>query len=296
VNYGSQWRTFDQMSRDAPTPEQLVEQAKYEALPTGKPHISFSEVRDWNECSWRHKLKYVDKIGVDVPGIHLDFGTSVHAACEEYLKTKKMDRKVFLIKLKELWEQHQDKAPEEFTVKAFEQFGKQGMSILLDVPNWFDQQFPGWEFVDAEHLLYEPLLGEHTKHAFKGYIDVVIKAPGPRLKMLTWLLDWKTCSWGWNMHKKADPMVRSQLVLYKNFWSSKTNTDPKDVRCGFILLKRTAKLGAHCELLTTSVGDTTTRKSLTVVNNMVSSVKKGIAIKNKEACKWCDFRDTKWCT
>ena len=31
-------------------------------FPTKKPHISFSEVRIWKECGWKHKLMYIDKI------------------------------------------------------------------------------------------------------------------------------------------------------------------------------------------------------------------------------------------
>lgn len=289
------------MSADAPKPrgglsdEELAKLgSKFEKLPTGKPHVSFSEMRDWEDCSFRHKLKFVDKVGEDLPGIHLDFGTSVHAACEDFLKTRKMDRKIFLTTLKKLWESHQEKCPKDFTAKAFADFGKQGMSILADVPKWFDEQFPGWELIDAEHPLYEALEGH--PHAFKGFIDVVIKAPGARGKPVYWLLDWKTCSWGWAAEKKASPQVRSQLVLYKNFWSNKTNTDPKDVRCGFVLLKRTAKPGAHCELVATSVGEVTTGKSLKVINNMISSVKRGIAIKNRNACTFCTYYNTPHCT
>lgn len=293
------------MSEEAPKPaarggltdEQLVKLAEaksLELLPTGKPHVSFSEMRDWQDCSYRHKLKFIDKVGEDLPGVHLDFGTSVHAACENFLKTRVMDRKVFLNSLKELWEKHQPLDPKNFTTKSFTDFGKQGMSILADVPKWFDETFPGWELVDAEHALYEPLEG--FPHAFKGFIDVVIKAPNPKGKPLVWLLDWKTCSWGWSMEKKSDPLVRSQLVLYKNFWSTKTNYNTKDVRCGFILLKRTAKPGAHCELVTTSVGDVTTGRSLKVINNMVTSVKRGIAVKNRANCTWCMYYNTPHCT
>jgi hypothetical protein len=282
------------MPRDALTPEQQAEQAKYELLPTGKPHVSFSEVKDWHDCSWRHRLKYVQKVGMDLPGVNLDFGTSVHAACEDFLRTKVMKKNLFLSTLKGLWEEHAKLVPDDFTVEAFKRFGKEGTSILPDVPGFLDATFPGWEYVDAEHALYEPLDGH--PHAFKGYIDCIIRAPGPKGKPLTWLLDWKTCSWGWSAEKKSDPLVRAQLVYYKNFWSTKTGTDPKDVRCGFVLLKRTAKPGNHCELVTTSVGDTTTGRSLQVINNMVASVKRGIAIKNRTSCTFCPYLNTEHCT
>lgn len=264
-----------------------------EPLPTGKPHVSFSEVKTWAECSWRHKLQYVDKVGVDRPGVHMDFGTAMHSACESFLKTGKIEQSVFLTKLHELWKKGTDIVPDEFTTKAFKSFANEGKGIIPEIPKWFDTEFPGWKFVDAEHYLYEPIM-EHP-HAFKGFIDAIITAPGPRNKELTWLLDFKTCGWGWTAEKKADELVRSQLVYYKNYWSIKTGTDPKDVRCGFVLLKRTGKPGQRVELVQTSVGDVTTKRALKVVNDMLTTVKKGSAVKNRNSCKFCDFRSTKYC-
>ena len=58
---------------------------------TGKPHVSFSEVRCWKECAYRHKLLYIDKLGVDEPSPYLSYGTAVHEAIEAFLNTGKMD-------------------------------------------------------------------------------------------------------------------------------------------------------------------------------------------------------------
>ena len=43
---------------------------KENTFPTGKPHVSFSEIKIWKECPWRHKLTYIDKIDMfaDAPG------------------------------------------------------------------------------------------------------------------------------------------------------------------------------------------------------------------------------------
>jgi len=141
--------------------------------------------------------------------------------------------------------------------------------------------------------LYEPI--HEQPHAFKGFIDCIIQAPGTRGKKLIWILDFKTTSWGWKTEKKSDPKVCAQLVLYKNFWTTKTKTNPKDVRCAFVLLKRSAKPGQHCELVSTSVGDVTTGRSLKVINNMLVSVKKGMAIKNRANCTYCDYYQTEHC-
>jgi hypothetical protein len=283
---------------EAPKPDETTAEElgkgdpRFEKLPTGKPHISFSELRDWKECSYRHKLKFVDKVDLDKPGPLMDFGTAVHAACQKFLETRTMDASIAANMIRDVWEKN--KSIQGFEADSVERYVKEASDILADVPAWLEEQFPGWEYVDAEHYLYEAIDGK--PHAFKGFIDGIIRCPGPRGKPLTWLLDWKTTGWGWSMWKKSDDLVRTQLVLYKSFWSTKTQTDPKDVRCGFVLLKRSAKPGKHCELVTTSAGDVTTGRSLKVINNMLASVKKGIAIKNRGSCQFCSYYGTPHCT
>lgn len=271
----------------------IIEEKKLELLPTGKHHVSFSEMRDWQDCSFRHRLKHVLKIDLgDESAPLMDFGTAAHASCEDFLQTRKMDPTISEKMIRAVWEEK--KLIKGYEPETVERYVTESNNVLADVPAWMEETFPDWEFVDAEHYLYEQIEGK--PHAFKGFIDGIIRCKGPRGKMLTWLLDWKTTSWGWKAEKKSDPIVCAQLVLYKNYWSTKTGTDPKDVRCGFVLLKRTAKEGKHCELVTTSVGDVTTGRSLKVINNMVTSVKRGIAIKNRANCTWCDYYNTEHCT
>ena len=50
-------------------------------FPTGKPHISFSEIKQWKECGYRHKLVYIDKIDTFEDSPYLHFGTAVHEGC-----------------------------------------------------------------------------------------------------------------------------------------------------------------------------------------------------------------------
>lgn len=265
----------------------------FDLLPTGKPNISFSELHDWVECSYRHKLKHIDKIGEFEDAPIPTMGTAVHEACQHYLETRVMDHKIALRYLKQAWDKNQD--VEGFDVQSFLEFGQIAKDILAEVPAFVDANFKDWQYVDAEHLLFENVDLEGHNHAFKGYIDGVITAKGARGKDLYWLIDWKTTSWGWHRLKKQDFNVRMQLNLYKHYWSKKFDIDPKDVRCAFVLLKRTGKPGARCELFPVSVGETTNKKTLTVVNNMLRSVKKGIAIKNRNSCRFCDYKDTPHC-
>jgi len=264
-----------------------------ENLPTGKPHVSFSELRDWQECSFRHKLRHIDKLDLFEPSPILDFGTAVHSSCENYLKTRVMDSEIALAKIMKAFEDNKGK--EAYQEKMLAPFLKEADAILAEVPKFLDENFPEWECIDAEHYLYESI--EKYPHAFKGFIDGIIKTKGKRGEELYWILDWKTTSWGWNMDKKSDPDVARQLVFYKNFWSKKNPEIPfKDVRCAFVILKKQAKPGEHCELFSVSVGEVPINKTLKVVNNMLASVKRGVAIKNRDSCTWCEFKGTPHCT
>lgn len=273
---------------DVKEPEVVeVVASPYTKLPTGKPHVSFSEIRVWQDCSWRHKLQFVDKIDLSKTTSAIDFGTAVHSAHENFIKTRVMNTDIACDAIKKSWE---EKKYEDCSVETA---CKQAVEALNEIPAYYDEQFPGWEPVDAEHMLYEPVF-KYPQYAFKGFIDAIIKVPG-RGHLVYWVLDLKSTGWGWMQEKKADFKVQQQLVLYKNFWSRKLNVDMKHIRCGFVLLKRTAKPGNHCELLKVSVGDVTSERALKVLNMCVTAVSKGKAIKNRMSCKYCDYRETEHC-
>ena len=90
--------------------------------------------------------------------------------------------------------------------------------------------------------------------------------------------------------------MTAQLMLYKYFWSRKHNVDLKDIRCGFILLKRGGKPGKMCELVPVSVGPKSIDRSTKMMNNMINAVSKKFYLKNRNSCKFCDFKATEHCT
>lgn len=256
-------------------------------LPTGKSHVSYSELSNWQACSYRHKLRYVDGIDLFKPSVYVDFGTAIHSACENYLKTRVMNTKIATEIIEKEWE-----------AKGFYDKNKWLMiaeGILKDIPAFFDKTFPGWEYVSAEESLFEDIK-QHEGISFKGFIDGVIKTKDSKGKDKWWILDYKTCSWGWHRKKKQDFMVAAQLIFYKNYWAEKRNIPVKDIRCGFVLLKRDGKNGRRCELFPISVGPKTTKRALKIVDNMLMSVRRGTAIKNRNSCKWCDYYQTEHCT
>jgi hypothetical protein len=271
----------------------MQENTSFQVLPTGKPHVSFSEVKLWKECSFRHSLVHIKKIDLSKPSPVLDFGTAVHASCEKYLLTREMSPQIAFDHMEKAWKKQEGNL--DFSSESLAKAKVEVAQILSEVPTFLDTEFPNWEVVDAEHQLYEPVEGH--PHAFKGFIDGVIKAKGKRGETIYWILDWKTTVRGWFKEKRSDEMVKAQLALYKNYWCQKNPDVPfKDVRCGFVLLKKTAKPGEHCELFSVSLGDVPIKKSLKVVGNMLTSVKRGIAVKNRDSCTYCEYKNTEFCT
>tara|TARA_R110002020_G_scaffold37124_4_gene111999 strand:+ start:34646 stop:35485 length:840 start_codon:yes stop_codon:yes gene_type:complete len=272
-------------------------------FPTGKKHVSFSEIKSWKECPWRHKLVHIDKVDVFEPSPYLDFGTAVHEGCETYLKNRTTDKEKLLKDITDAWEKHgfgepewYEKMPGWYKHVPVEEWCRWASNMWDEVPDFLDETFPGWECFEAEEMLYENI--ENKDLNFKGYIDGVIKVPKKKGEGHNyWIIDWKTSqAYGWRRSKKQDILMTAQLILYKNFWSRKHGIPLSDVRCGFVLLKRGGKPGRVCELVTVSVGPKTLTRGIKMLNSMISSVRKGLFLKNRDSCRYCQFKDTEYCT
>ena len=48
-----------------------------------RDYISYSELKIWNECSYRHRLAYVENRDHFTSNEFTVFGTAIHAVCEE---------------------------------------------------------------------------------------------------------------------------------------------------------------------------------------------------------------------
>lgn len=266
-------------------------------LPNGKPHVSFSEMSDWMRCSWRHRLKHVQKVDMDPRGTATIIGTAFHSCVEARANGREPDREAITAVVVAELERVTD--PEER--KSFDVPANVERAIVMSVEaiEYLTAKFPGWKLVKTEEELYEPLeLGpaSHSDVKFKGFIDLIIEVQdkkGP----LYWVLDWKTASKPWNRDKLGDPKVTSQLSLYKNFWAAKAGVPLDRVRCGYLIVLKKAKPGKLCNLIPVSVGPTTSHRTLTVLNNFVGSMKRKVAIKNKSEknCRWCEYKKTAYC-
>ena len=275
-----------------------------------KEHVSYSEVRQWKECPWRHKLIYIDRLQTFEESPHLHYGTIVHDACEHYLKTKQLKLDEVKTKITKTWEEHGFDSEDYIvlqTIKAKAQgwnykhskvndWIEWAQTCLIALPEFLEETFPNWEIVAAEEQLYEPI-EEVDNVKFKGFIDCIIKVPQKKEgKYKYWVLDWKTASArGWSQDKKRDFLVHAQVVLYKNYWARKNNINLNDVLCGFVLLKKLKKKDKACQIIKVSSGPKTLEKSNKLVRSMIKNLKSNLKLKNRESCKFCDFYRTEHC-
>lgn len=275
-----------------------------EVWPTQKPHVSFSELSDWRECAFRHMLIHIEKKGKVEETPHTIFGNAVHDGNEQYLKTREIDKQLVFDLIREGWERNPEFVTGPWPSWAFDSkknpgFGKvedwieKADRILNDVPAFLEKEFPEWKYFAAEELLYEKI--DDKPISFKGYIDGVLKVKNKKGKELYWLIDWKTCGWGWSLDVKRSFDKQLQLILYKYYWSQKHGVPYKDIRCGFVLMKRDGKPGRTLELVPVSVGPTTTARGLKVINNYTAAVQRGLFLKNRSACDFCQFKNTPDC-
>lgn len=273
-----------------------------------KEHVSYSEVKQWKDCPWRHKLLYIDKIGTFEESPHLHYGTIMHDEIDSFAKCKKIDIEKVKKKIVDAWDEHgfdsedyiqlqtlraqlQGWKYKHSPVKSWLKWAEVGLTAL---PDFLDETFPDWEFVSSEESLYESTDCGETK--FKGYIDCIIRVPH-KGKYVYWILDWKTANGrGWSLEKQRDFSVQSQVILYKNYWQLRNLEVPiKDIKCGFVLIKKVTKPEKACQLIKVSSGPKSIEKANKMVRSMITNVTKGFYLKNKNSCMFCEFHNTDHC-
>jgi ATP-dependent exoDNAse (exonuclease V) beta subunit len=166
----------------------------------------------------------------------------------------------------------------------------QGKDIVEYVLPELNNYFGEYEVVSVEEPIYEPINSFDTNCNFKGFIDLVVKTPDGKHH----IIDWKTCSWGWDLKKKSDKLITYQLTLYKNFYSLKYNIDVKDVETHFALLKRTAKKD-RVEIFRVTSGAKKMSNALDLLKQAVTNIESGKSYKNRMSCKYCEFYKTEHC-
>jgi len=257
------------------------------------PHISFSELATWNECPHKHKLMYLDRIRSFKGNEFTAFGTSIHNLCEKALLDESIDmREAFLTSMNE--EANRLNAlGVELDEKFWLELKEQGIGLTNHILPGVKRYFGSYTVISTEEQLMEPTdLDDDYK--FKGFIDLVVQTEDGKYH----IIDWKSCSWGWDLKKKTDPMITYQLTLYKYYFARKHKIDPKMIETHFALLKRTA-IENNVEIFRVTSGPRKTKNVLTLLKKAIYNIKAKTHIKNRLSCyinRKCEFCHTQHCT
>ena len=165
----------------------------------------------------------------------------------------------------------------------------QAEGLLEYIIPYLKEHFGNYEVVSAEEQLYEPIEG--SEKLYKGFIDLVLKTKDGKYHVI----DWKTCSWGWDFRRKTDRMMTYQLTFYKHFFSKKHNIDVDNIETHFALLKRTAKKN-RVEIFRITSGNIKTNNALNILHKAIHNIGRKVFIKNRLSCKYCEFYGTEHCT
>ena len=253
------------------------------------PHISYSALKNWDFCPYYHKLTYLDRIQVFEGNVYTAFGSALHEACEKLVLDNTTDYEAvfhnsFTKELEQLTEIPQK---EQNMIDNMKTHGVELASMILKA---LKLKFPDYKVVSAEEEVFEPIEDTPGDYDYKGFLDLVIQTPDGKYH----IIDWKSCSWGWDFKRKTDKMTTYQLTYYKYFFCKKHNVDPKKVETYFGLLKRTAKKN-RIEIFRVSSGQKKINNSLNVLNKAVYNIHNNNHPKNRLSCEKCEFRQTQWC-
>jgi len=233
---------------------------------------------------------YVDRLKVFKGNEYTAFGKALHEVCEHGIKDPSIKLDDYFL---DCFEKEIDDLKDiELRQDLIESMFDQGTRLALKGLPALKDEFGSFKVISTEEQLKEKI-EFFESFDFKGFIDLVIQTEDGKYH----IIDWKTCSWGWDARKKADPMITYQLTLYKHFFAQKHNVDPKDIETYFALLKRTAKNNI-VEIFRVTSGSKKTENALNLMNKALYNISNGFHIKNRLACRkdyGCEFYKTDHC-
>lgn len=261
-------------------------------------NISYSAINSFEECPYRFKLKYIDKVPLEFGTLYTSFGQAIHSTLEKTIPDPNVDiqdifKWLFRKELKKLpYKVKQNIFKDPDLKKIATNMAETGADLCIMTVKALEDKFPGYELIAVEPKFIEPIITEidcKNDYDFKGIIDIIIK-----WNNVYCIIDFKSCSWGWDARKKTDKMITYQLSYYKHYFCLQSEEDLKNVKTYFCLIKRTAKKN-NIEIFEVPVGKKKIENSLKVLNNVIYNIEKKNFPKNYTSCKWCDFHHTQYC-
>ena len=266
-------------------------------------NISFSEVKIYEECPWKHKLLYRDKVVKQKKTQYLAFGLAFHATIEELHKNpecvpvlffeERLIAEFLLIVEEEVFRK-------KTRQQEYDEMLGQGKQLVVLIIPALKEKFPEYQFIDSEEKLEILLTSIEASQPFqfKGYIDFIIKLPSGR----TIIIDFKTSSLGWTAQEKTNKITTYQLTLYKHFYCEKYSINPKEVEVYFAIIKRTGKK-EHFDIFEVGCGTKKVSNCIEFLKGKVKLIDKKVLIKKYDSChkktgffiNTCDFYKTEHC-
>ena len=278
--------------------------------------ISHSQFTAYNECNLKWKLRYIDKLSLSGGNIHTLFGSAMHTVLQEYLTTMYNKSIVEAEKLK-LDVMLKEQMIKEFNIirarwkmipceqKDMVEFYQDGVEIIKHFKKHRNKYFmkKNYELVGVEVPIF---MNIQEGVQLKSFLDVVIRN---KVSGRITIIDLKTATRGWWDYQKKDFYKKSQLLMYKQFYSEKFDVSLDKIDVYFLILKRKiAKKSdfpiSRLQKFEPAHGKPSVNKTMKAFHEFRELIfdSKGeyrtdrdYAAKPGSACKFCEFYDTEHC-
>ena len=278
--------------------------------------ISHSQFTAYNECNLKWKLRYIDKLSLSGGNIHTLFGSAMHTVLQEYLTTMYNKSIVEAEKLK-LDVMLKEQMIKEFnTIRArwkiipceqkdMVEFYQDGVEIIKHFRKHRNKYFmkKNYELVGVEVPIF---MNIQEGVQLKSFLDVVIRN---KVSGRITIIDLKTATRGWWDYQKKDFYKKSQLLMYKQFYSDKFNVSLDKIDVYFLILKRKiAKKSdfpiSRLQKFEPAHGKPSVNKTMQAFHEFRELIfdskgeyrtNRDYAAKPGSACKFCEFYDTEHC-
>ena len=279
-------------------------------------HISHSQFTTYNDCNLKWKLRYIDKLGTFVGNIHTLFGSAMHTVIQEYLSVMynksivAADKLDMESRLKEEMvteftkvKEGQDVLP--CTQEEMMEFYQDGIAILQHFRKYRNKYFmkQNWEVVGVEVPIVK---GVQEGVDVMGYLDVVLRN---KISGRVVIIDLKTATRGWTDFQKKDFNKKSQLLIYKKFYSELFDVSLDKIDVYFLILKR--KIAKNPDFPITRLQKFEPANGVPSINKTMKKfeefrtgvfdangkylLERTYAAKPGKACKFCEFYYTENC-
>ena len=307
------------MPKKLPKLVKEVWESKIKQAPSANKHISYSQLSSFANCQKQWYLTYVRRLAPYQPSIHAVFGTAMHETIQTWLETlyhdkvktaMDMDLNALLYEnmIKAYKSQKAQNGHEHFsTQEELNLFYIDGKHILNFLKKKRGGYFgtKGVYLAGIETLLYQEL---RPGVMFKGLIDLVFY--DERIDEWT-IMDIKTSTSGWNKFAKEDDKRKSQILLYKEFFSKQFDIPKEKINVEYFILKRKVPRDAEFASMTKRVQEFKPadgpRKMKQAVSLMENFVKEAVDMDgeyidkdyptnpSKSACMFCAIKDMRLC-